>query len=168
MEQPSIFGEQFATAFQVRRRRMLPVFLKVYIWIGFLILLGCLIALLFSIGSDLLKHHHYKRRDSGWLVVVELSVGLGLITIFFTAVAALWFEAKWAIRYNWALGAILLAIFLFVIGISFDDWTGTDLTELSLPLVVAIPYYVMLYKIQYRWEHIAISKKEALTATPMK
>jgi len=168
MEQPSIFEEQFATAFQVRRRRLLPVFLKVYIWIGFLILLGCLIALLFTIGAGLLKHHHYKRRDSGWLEIVELSVGLGLITIFFMAVAGLWFEAKWAIRYNWVLGGILFASFLFVIGISFNDWTGTDLSELSLPWAVAIPYYVMLNKIQYRWEHVAVSKKEALSAASMK
>lgn len=101
MEEPSIFHEPF---FPVRRRSLLPVFLKIYIWVG-MVLSGIL---------------------------------------------------------------FLLAIFLFVIGISFDDWTGTDLTELSLPLVVAIPYYVMLYKIQYRWEHIAVSKKEALTATPMK
>lgn len=167
MEQPTIFGEQFTMAFQLRRRRLLPVVLKVYIWIGFLITVVCLAVLLYTVCDDLFVRHRYRRQDSIFLVVMELSVGLGLITIFFTAVASLWFEAKWAIRYNWIIGGLVFACILFIGAIIFGEMSLYDMGVFVGP-ALTIPYFIMLYKIQYRWEHVAVSKKETLGASTMK
>jgi hypothetical protein len=140
MESRTIFDEPF---FPVRRRSLLPVLLKVYIWIG--MVLG---GLLFLIASFLMPI-----RFLGGFRRWEVAVGLGLeilwAAIIFSMTALLWFERKWAIRYNWVGGVS------YVVSLFFVLFSGQVRIPVYIVAVMTIPYWIMLYKIQYKWENEA-------------
>ncbi|WPV67754.1 hypothetical protein [Chitinophaga sp. LS1] len=152
MEQPTIFEDNFGTEFRIRRRSLLPVFLKVYIWIGFVVAMISFVAILFALGFSQLILGAFGQN---YLAMVGL-VGMAALfsAIIFSMTASLWFEVKWAIRYNWIMGAI----WLVMLGVGF--FTGDTKNSQINGLVLTIPYWIMIYKIQYRWEQEAVSKRE--------
>lgn len=157
MEQPTIFEDNFGTEFRIRRRSLLPVFLKVYIWIGFVVAVIFFLAILFALGFSQLILGEFGQN---YLVMAGLAGMAALFSaIIFSMTASLWFEVKWAIRYNWIMGAI----WLVMLGVGFFTG-GTKVSQVN-GLVLTIPYWIMIYKIQYRWEQEALSKRELKTKT---
>lgn len=155
MEQPTIFEESFGTELLIRRRSLLPVFLKVYIWIGFVLSALFFIAIFIALGFSAtllgLNSHSTLGYSS---IAVFLLVAILFAGILFSNTATLWFEMKWAIRYNWVMGGIWGL--LLVLGIFMRTAEVGELIMVSL----TIPYWVMIYKIQYQWENEAVSKRE--------
>ncbi|WP_440134805.1 hypothetical protein [Chitinophaga sancti] len=155
MEQSTIFEESFGTELLTRRRSLLPLFLKVYIWIG--IVLSCLLffLLLITLGTFAFLIGSNNYNTLGYL---SLAGTTGLTFIFsgviFSNVATLWFELKWAIRFNWVMGAIWALLLL----LGFFRRTA-GMGEFLL-VCLTIPYWVMIYKIQYQWENEAVSIRE--------
>lgn len=146
MQEESIFDSAFESAFFVRRKKLMPLFLKVYIWAG--IVFGILFGvLLFPTTSDL-----YKVGD----VFYFSSLGLVIIIVGFYILkyVLLLLEVKSAIRWNWWVGGVwnLFLILVFV--------NATLYLMIIVNIVVSVPYWVMLYKVQYRWEHEGVSGKK--------
>lgn len=147
MEQPTTFPDQ------VRRRDILPVLLKIYIWLGFLLSLVGLASFVFFITVP----------TYGWpeLWADPMFIGffLGILVIFFTPFASLWFEFKWAVFYN-EIVSVLVGLFIIIITwMTMANKGVWDPYGLIFPALF-IPYWVMLFKIQSRWEKEALSKRE--------
>lgn len=146
MQEESIFDSSFESTLFVRRKKLMPLFLKVYIWAG--IVLGVLFAaLVFPATSDMYKVGH---------VFYFSSLGLAILIAGFYILkyVLLLLEVKSAIRWNWWIGGVwnLLLILVFVNATLYLFIIGS--------IVVSVPYWVMLYKIQYRWEHEGVSGKK--------
>ncbi|WPQ63261.1 hypothetical protein SIO70_00090 [Chitinophaga sancti] len=141
MEEPSIFDEPF---FPVSRRSLLPVFLKIYIWVG-MVLSGILF-----LGAASLMPFRLLGGIRRWEVAVGLGAEIIWAGIMFAMTALLWFERKWAVRYNW-VGAGLYALSLF-----FVLFMGEIKIPIFIVAVLTIPYWWMLYKIQDKWENEAV------------
>lgn len=155
MEQPTIFEESFGTELLIRRRSLLPVFLKVYIWIGFVLSALFFIAILIAIGFSVMMPGMYSQNALGYgSIAVFFLAAILFAGILFSNTATLWFEVKWAIRFNWVMGGIwglllLLGIFMRTAGVGEFIIVG-----------LTIPYWVMIYQIQYQWENEAVSARE--------
>ncbi|WP_343675155.1 hypothetical protein [Chitinophaga sp.] len=154
MEQPTIFEEQFGTAFLVRRRSLLSTFLKIYIWAG-VVIGGILfiLTILSGVGSFFLLATAGSKQS--YLPFWEL-IGGGVILsgILISMTLVLWFEVKWAIRYNWVMGGIwilMMIVQLVMPTVKMGQING---------MVLTIPYWIMIYQIQRQWEQAAVSKKE--------
>lgn len=155
MEQPTIFEESFGTELLIRRRSLLPVFLKVYIWIGFVLSALFFIAILIAIGFSVMMPGMYSQNALGYgSIAVFFLVAILFGGILFSNTATLWFEVKWAIRFNWVMGGIWGLVLLLGIFMRTADMGEFIMVGLT------IPYWVMIYNIQYQWENEAVSARE--------
>lgn len=155
MEQPTIFGDNFETEFRIRRRSLLPVFLKIYIWIGFVVAVIFLGAILFTLSFS---HLFWGgSTPSYWMMAGMAGMALVFSGVIFSMTATLWFEVKWAIRYNWIMGGIWLV--MLILGF----FTGATKMSQINGFILTIPYWIMIYRIQQRWEQEAVSKRELTT-----
>lgn len=158
-EQESIFDTAFEEHLYTRRRQLLPLVVKIYVWFfivigslcvfgGFLPLVNLLLGVTGSI-SDL---------DSLVYALSRLFVCFAVGSLFLLISVSLWREAKWAIRINWGL-AVLLIVFLitdlldFTTGVVKVDWT------MFIPILFFLPFWILLYRIQQRWEQLIQTKK---------
>lgn len=140
MDQSTIFDDQFDQSILVRRRQLLPVLLKVYIWFGMVSAGIMLLAGLFTLASVLFI------QGAGWAAASLVMFIIPFSFWVFSMVAVLWFEKKWGIRYNYILGGIWLLL-LIIAAIS----NGINFIQL-LGGILSLPYWYLLYKIQSRWE----------------
>ncbi|WP_343675157.1 hypothetical protein [Chitinophaga sp.] len=152
MEQPTIFEDQFETAFIVRRRSLLSIFLKLYIWAGFIIAGIFVLAVIVAILSAIfLETGNGEDPES---LAARMGLLLFLAGFIFSLTGSVWFEKKWAIRYNMIVGRIW-GIYLIASLIM-----GTLPPTQIIILLFTLPYWFMLYKIRERWEKRGISKKD--------
>lgn len=152
MEQPTIFEESFGTEVLMRRRSLLPVLLKIYIWIGFILSGILFFAVLVSLGFSVVQ----VNLAGGNLVSIAALIGFSTLMagILFSITATLWFEVKWAIRYNWVMGGVWLLLLLL------SAFTGAAGVYEILMVMMSVPYWIMIYQIQYRWENESVSKRD--------
>lgn len=159
-EQESIFDTSFDSSVSIRRRQLLPLALKIYVW--FFIAAGCLLLLRACwsfitviqnvTGGSLLESMRQRVLYIGFAIYSFVPGA-----IFLLISICIWREAKWAIRINWGIGVILLVgIVSNIVGFYRDMSEGwTDL----IPVVVFVPYWVMLFRIQKKWEQVVPAKK---------
>ena len=152
MEQRSIFDEHFSEGIKVRRRDIMPLTLKIYSWFG--IVLGILLTLF---GIEVLRNAYMQDKFS-----VSLPIGLiqAASSIVFGMVIFLlgylhWMEVKWAIRFTWGVIGIWFLLMIF-------NAVSQGIAGLTSGLagILFIPCWVIQYRIQKRWEHDAVSRKE--------
>ncbi|QHS60871.1 hypothetical protein [Chitinophaga agri] len=146
-DQPSIFGDEFNGGIPVRRRELLSLFLKIYIWLGMSV--SCLFSLLLSITLVmLLMWPSEDVRSSGWLPVIAASIFLmiAIITLFLMTFLV-WREVKWAIKFN----GIVAGCWLLFSASCFAIY-GLSLLLLFIPFLVFLPYWIFLFRIQRKWE----------------
>lgn len=140
MEEASIFDKEFEDSLKYRRRSLLHRWLKIYLYMG--ILLG-VIAL-----AGLVMAYNEERNDSS---VVAGYVILFLFVFFYILKYVLiMLEVRTAIRWNWVVGGLTTCIITAIL-------VGQDASPYVLVELVSIPYWIMLRKIQYRWEKVAIA-----------
>lgn len=160
MEQSTIFGEQFETEFLIRRRDLMSVLFKIYLCIGFLIFLVCMVSLIFLFLGRKGEFRIYQLRDPQIMIRIFLGLILLMVGAFISS-ASLWWEKKWAVQVNLIL---LGAYFLMQIGNYFYVLytIGFSLINTVVLFIVAlgVPYWILLFRIRHRWEDEAVSKKE--------
>ncbi|WP_343675153.1 hypothetical protein [Chitinophaga sp.] len=113
--------------------------MKIYIWIG-MILSG----ILFLAGVACMVVPLFLSGNAG--LAVQGVFAAVMAAFIFSITASLWFEKKWAIRYNWVVGVIYGCLVLANIVVG-----GAVATYIMA--LLSIPYWVMLYKIQRSWEN---------------
>src|SRR4051812_697636 len=133
-EQPVIFDETFDDGANIRRREIMPVGLKMYVWVG--MALGILFFMYPAISLLAYGTNEYSELEYSVPVMLGFAI-LGIVMFVMTFL--LWNEVKWAIRFNW----VVMALF-FVVGIS----TFT----ISFSGLLFAPYWIWLYRIQKKWE----------------
>lgn len=147
MEQPTIFDESFEDASPIRRRALLSLILKIYIWAGLIIYSLVLLTTLVN-SISLLIQYPSTLENSQWMLRVITSLFSASIVILMTA--SLWLEYKWAIRCNWICGG-LYGLFLFI-----SLFAGMMVAGVMIMAVCTIPYWYFLYQIKDQWEHEAV------------
>jgi len=144
----SIFDEQFLSEVLVRRRRLMPPALKIYVW-SYMVLSG-LGLLLFSIGivepgtwhmmTDITSHEFMAGP------ALLLFGGVFLLNLF------IWLERKWSILWALAVNGFTILI-LFITKFPFIDGTSPVYTKPYVWVVaITIPYLVLLWRIKDKWE----------------
>jgi hypothetical protein len=145
-EQLVVFDETFLAE---RRRAIMPLGLKIYVWIG--IVFGAFV----SIGSLLmflsLMSAKVPQGNSLAVMAVSLPFGIGIFMMTFL----LWSEVKWAIKFNWVIGA--LWVLLVLLGSVF---TPTESIRYIISAILFLPYWIWLYRIQKKWESTAVRGKQ--------
>lgn len=146
-DQPSIFGDEFNGEIPVRRRKLLSTIVKIYIWLG--MSAACLFALLLSVTLAMLVIWPSEDvRSSGWLPIVMASVVMmGGVIALFLMTFLVWREVKWAVKFNGVVAACWL---LFSAG-CFAVY-GFSVLVLFIPFFVFLPYWILLFRIQRKWE----------------
>lgn len=158
-EQQSIFDTSFDSNLSIRRRELLPLALKIYIWVfmvlgGIFLLGGCFTMVnLFvtATGDGRVGEPNYL------LLIVNMLSCLLPATVFLSISIPIWREAKWGIRVNWGFGVFLLLI-ITMNTINFSMGLQ-DIWVLFVPLMIFVPYWVMLFRVQKKWEQLITSEK---------
>lgn len=142
-----------ASSFSKRRRELLPIWMKVFIWIflvlGAFIPVGIVLAF-FKI--DFLVSL-YGLDTNNPLSLIGLLLMALFILKFFTAYA-LWNEKNWAIKIgkiDAIVGIIACSAIMFIL--PFIPQNGNINISFRLELLALIPYLVRLSKIQSKWEN---------------
>jgi hypothetical protein len=147
-EQPSIFDEQFNVDVPVRRRQLLSPVLKVYIWIGMIVsgFLGLSVAS--TVFLNIYSFSERRFAAEGWgPVIVGCITGSIIVAALFLMAFLVWKEVRWAIRFNWVVAALWTAFVASGVAIS-----GTAILMLAAPSLILVPYWILLFRIQRKWE----------------
>jgi Na+/H+-translocating membrane pyrophosphatase len=157
-EQPSIFDESFDAAIAIRRRQLLPLFLKIYLLLMLIIGILMVISRIYTFYQ---MQAYYKAYGASWLfnynaLCLMILKGLTIHAAIIAMVICLWMEWKWAIRFSWGvlIGWLIMTITEYITdsGYHYDFYAGI------LALVLA-PYYATLYQVQRRWEQEAVRRR---------
>lgn len=155
-EQPSIFDDTFETGLKLRRRALMPLFLKIYL------LLFAIYGAFQVVGRSYYTYKlidFYVNRQGFSISDLRLGMMLGRsflgAIILLAMVLSLWMEWKWAIRFNWGILVYwaLMAVVDYVGGNGYGIYLG-------VAALILAPYFSILYHIQKRWEQDAVSGRE--------
>lgn len=138
----SIFDEAFEKSINIRRRSLLSVWLKIYMVGG--ILLGLLSMLIVVIAWM------EAQQQSSWISIGLFSMMMTLVILYIVKYVLLWLEVRSAIRWNWIVGGI------YTLVITIGMFVSGSIPFIALELI-SIPYWVMLARIQHKWELTAVS-----------
>ena len=152
-QQDPLILEPLLDEYKVRRRSLLPVWMKVFIW--FFMFAGaiapfCIIAGL-SGTTVQLSLYGLETTDA-----ISLTGLLILALFFFKGIVAfcLWTEKKEAVTLGIvdAVLGIVICTYLMIIAPFVDDSPG-HVVNIRLELVALIPYLIKLSKIKSQWQH---------------
>ncbi len=137
---------------QVRRRKLLPWWIKVFTWI--FLVMGAMVPVVFVLGLTgqpiQLAFYGFETLDAASII------GIGLMLVFLLkgiTAFGLWTEKDWAIQLGVfdAIIGIAVCIFSMFINPIIDADPGFNIT-FRLELVVLIPYLFKLRKIKPEWD----------------
>lgn len=148
-QQQVVFDETFYVGFNERRRNLMPTGLKIYVWLG--MVFGALLAITTIFTFFNLNDAKVPMETSLTLLVVGLPFGIAIFTMTFL----LWSEVKWAIKFNWVIGA--LWILLVLLGLGFTPGQSLRCIIFS---IVFLPYWIWLYRIREKWETTFVRGKD--------
>ena len=155
-DQSTIFDESFDEGVKIRRRALMPVFLKIYLVI-FAIYAAYQVFgrsyYMYKIINFYVSNDMFGVSDLRVFMMIARSFFGGAVVVI--TVLSLWLEWKWAIRYNWGL-------LIYWIAMSIVDYTAGNGYGIYLGLIALLvaPYYSMLFQIQKRWEREAVSGRQ--------
>lgn len=150
MEEQSAFEEFDVKSNFVRRRSLLPVWIKIFTW--FFLIGGAIAVLILIFGS-------FLTNISLSLYGLETTEPYSLTGIFISSLFVfkgivsygLWFEEDWAIKVA-KIDAILGFIICGIVMIVLPFFTKHFM--LRFELAVLIPYFLKLKKIEQNWKRI--------------
>jgi F0F1-type ATP synthase membrane subunit a len=134
-----------------RRRKLLPIWMKVFVWIFMIMGAFAPLILLFSAsgGTASLALYGLETTDP------YSNIGLSLCALFILkgpVAYGLWSERNWAVKL--AIGDAVLGI-LICIAVTLEPLYGHQTSySFRLELVVLIPYLLWLLKIKRPWERM--------------
>lgn len=130
---------------QVRRRELMPAFLKGYC-VAFVVSAVLLVlTFAFDVSMGIIDGVPYRE----YSLLIDVSI---IALILASMSTTLWFEWKWAVWYNLFLGSayFLCALLALIIEASPDMlFWGTMLT---------FPYWMLLLQIRRPWQYVAVRK----------
>lgn len=156
MEPESMLDDEIFQTPKLRRRKLLPWWIKVFCWVfmvfGGLVLLGMIPNLIWGFSYNLALYGMSAHS-------VKTPIGLLIDALFvFKAIAAigLWTEKDWAIKIAKAdsiIGIIICALMTFVY--PFFDGVDGQFT-FRFELLILIPYLIKIDAIREDWERRAV------------
>ncbi|WP_147319938.1 hypothetical protein [Chitinophaga silvisoli] len=147
MQEESIFDKEFERSLLVRRKKIMPFLLKVYIWMG--------IALGIVLGLILFPSIPDKEQPGIAFYLSALGFAIAMVGLYILKYVLLLLEVKSAIRWNWWVGGFWNLFLILVFVNAEPDYY----IYIIVQLVVSVPYWVMLFKMQRKWEHEAVSRR---------
>lgn len=146
-QQSTIFDESFDEVRILRRRQLMPSWLKVYTW--FTVLIGILIFVYaFIFAPD--DNPNEVKDAAYWIGSI---IGKGLVAAIYLAPGLLvWFEVKYAIRVNLIMAAIWALTVLLAAALT--EWSNLIF---GMTMIFFIPFWAGLLFIRRRWIKEAVS-----------
>ncbi|MBC9909770.1 hypothetical protein [Chitinophaga varians] len=147
-QQSTIFDESFDQIRTLRRRNLMPMWLKVYTWVtlGFGMLFSLLI--FFESISDF---DGLPKDNAGYLAGFVIA-GILILAIYLTPALLVWLEVKWAIWFNIIIAALWVITILTATIIS-----GTDNLYVGVTIIYFIPFWAGLFPLRRKWTKEAVS-----------
>lgn len=150
MEQNTIFDKAFEEEISIRRRDLMSIWLKIYVWGGMIIGAAMVITLI----ATICYLWSTEGTNGTWITYLSYVFFLIVILSFFLKHYLMWMEAKQAIVWN-----IIIGILWFVI-VQFILWMNFMSLLVLLEVLIPIPYWIMLFRIKYKWEHVAVAGRK--------
>lgn len=154
----SIFDQDFIQGTQLRRRELMPLGLKIYVWF-YLLTTGYTIPWLYY------AYVQYQRAfDSGFITdrfSILSYIDLLLPVLLFLTNLFLLLEKKWAVLF--AIIATTISILLGVYSLVREFLSGMIISaEMGsiFWVFLKIPYFILLLRVKQAWETKAVSGRE--------
>ena len=149
-EEPIIDSGLNNNTFTIRRRKLLPWWIKVFIWI--FLVFGAIAPVGFIFG---LFGFQFKLALYRFETFLPLSyIGLGITFLFIlkgVTAFGLWMEKDWAITLGQIEAILGVVICVFAMILPFVDKNPDFTFSLRLELVLLIPFLIKLGKIKEEW-----------------
>lgn len=135
----------------IRRRTLLPLWIKIFIWIFLVLGVVIPIALIFGLTGQSFQLAIYGLETNNPFSIIGTIVLL-IFSLKTIVAAALWTEKNWAIKLaiTDALIGILICLYIMLIAPFLAEGKGIIFT-LRLELIALIPYLIKLIKIKQPW-----------------
>lgn len=142
----------------IRRRSLLPLWMKIFIWI--FIIIGSISVPAFVMGA---LGYHYESALYGYETEAPLSaIGIILLLLFlYKGVVAysLWLERIWAV-YLGIIDAIIGILICILAMVNISIFHGqSQSTGFRLEIIFLLPYLIKLIGIKGQWVHSAARRK---------
>jgi hypothetical protein len=158
-EQQTIFDNSFKETSIVRRRDVMPLALKIYVWVG---MVGSGLGIIKTIFSIPAYKALMNATNDPATIIFPVILLLSNALLIFLMTFLLWMEVKWAIKFNWGVGC------LWVFFVLLACYAIQNLAAFSIfvPfLVLFIPYFALLFYIRKKWTQKAVSGKSLKATT---
>jgi hypothetical protein len=142
----------------VSRRKLLPVWIKVFVWIFMIMGVIVPLAVVYSLTGATFQISLYGLESNTALNTVG-AIALTLFLLKGIAAFALWTEKAWAVDIAIvdAIIGIIVCLFVMMVYPFIDDIEGFTI-NIRLELLLLIPYLLKLQKIKPLWKRSSLSK----------
>lgn len=158
-ESSTIFDQDFLQQTFVRRRQLMPLALKIYVWFYLVFSVYGVLSFIYINSTRWLNVARYESFDP--ILLISIFTGLAFPVLRFLSNLFIWLEKKSAIL----IGIIITALHILYSCVSFfiiyNMFKRFDLMIWTVPLLLLeIPYFILLLNIRKRWEQTGISGNE--------
>ena len=159
-ESNTIFDQNFLKETFVRRRQLMPLALKIYVWFYMLFSVYGFFSLIYTNATRLLNQAGYEFATGLTLLPIFIAIMIPLLR--FLSNLLIWLEKKSAIL----TGIIITVLHILYSGLSFAmvykilRRFEPMMWNVILMVLLEIPYLVLLLNIRKRWEQTGISGNE--------
>jgi hypothetical protein len=158
-ETTTIFDQDFLKGTFVRRRQLMPLALKIYVWFYFFLSVYGVVTFIYLNGTRWLNQGSYEFVDG--LTLITIVTGIGFPVLRFLVNLFIWLEKKNAVLVGIIITAVHIVYSCFSFVIIYNMFGRFDFMIWTVPLLLLeIPYFVLLLIIKKRWEQTGISGKE--------
>ena len=150
--QETIFDDSFNQVPAIRRRDVMPLALKIYVWLGMISSGLTFLNVTVQFGS--FRKLMNNEKVTGILAMLPIIFILFNVLLIFLMTLLLWMEVKWAIKFNWVVGCLWLCL---ITSTSFV-FENMAVYLLFIPfLIILAPYFILLFVIRKKWTQKAVS-----------
>lgn len=135
-----------------RRRELLPIWIKIFIWMFLVFGLAVPVGIVFAILNKDFQLSLYGIETSSPRSLIGILL-FGIFILKFITALGLWTEKKWAVKLgkiDAILGITLCGIVMIIL--PFFGENGVFKLNLRLELIALIPYLIKMNKLQREWE----------------
>jgi hypothetical protein len=158
-ETTTIFDQDFLKGTFVRRRQLMPLALKIYVWFYLFLSVYGVVTFIYLNATRWLNQAKYEFVDGFTLITVV--TGIGFPVLRFLLNLFIWLEKKNAILFGIVITAVNILYSCFSFIMIYNMFRRFDFMIWTVPLMLLeIPYFVLLLNIKKRWEQTGISGKE--------
>jgi hypothetical protein len=142
----------------INRRKLLPVWIKVFVWI--FMIMGAIVplAFVFSLFGGTFQISFYGLESNTGLNTIG-AIALTLFLLKGMAAFALWTEKDWGVDIAIvdAIIGIIVCLFVMMVYPLIDNTEGFTI-NIRLELLLLIPYLLKLQKIKQLWKRGSLAK----------